>query len=467
MRGPKRPFHPKVQLFCAFDILLEESSPLPLLMQSNNNAIQVLRIPAYRNFMVTRTALTLAVNMLGTVVMWQVYERTQDNFAVGLLGLAEFIPFFCLTLLGGYLADRIDRKKILVYSILGYSACVVALLLLSTQLTWVLDGYGTLPIYAVIVGTGVVRGFLGPAQSAFTAQLVPKDMFAQASTISTMSWNLGAVGGPALAGLVYAEFGVATVYAIITILVVVSFLSLLAVPSQPMPTHLKPHPNEHTSSEELLDDLKQDTRKDEGILENLAVGIRFVKNTPVVWGALALDMFAVLFGGAVAMLPGFAAEVLHTGPEGLGMLRAAPAIGALGMSSCMALLPPMTHAGRNLMVCIAGFGLATIGFALSTNFHLSLFMLALTGAFDNVSMVVRGTLIQLYTPDDMRGRVSAVNGLFIGSSNELGAFESGVAARALGLVRSVVFGGCMTLVVVGSMAWLNPTLRRLRLGERE
>jgi MFS family permease len=385
--------------------------------------------------------MTFAVNMLGTVIFYQVYELTRDNFKVGMIGLVEFIPFVIVTFFSGYLADILDRKKIIATSIFTYIFCIVFLLLLSTKLNFLFTTFGVSLIYLVNFVIGAIRGFLSPALSAFAAQLVPEEFYPYSSNWLTITWHIGSVGGPAVGGLLYGWYGVDTAYVVIMILVMLSFLVFLTVPKQKT----------------------LERNKKEPILTSLSVGLKFVFNNQILLGALALDMFAVLFGGAVAMLPGFADKILNQGPEGLGFLRAAPAVGAIIMGIYLTKNPPIINAGRKLLWSVLGFGAATILFAFSTNFYLSLFALALTGLFDDVSMVIRGTIVQLYTPNEMRGRVSAVNGIFIGSSNELGAFESGVAARFMGLVPSVAFGGCMTLLVVALTAKFAPKLRDLSI----
>jgi MFS family permease len=404
----------------------------------------VLRIPAFRNFLIARLFMTFSVNMLGTVVMWQVYEITKDNFSVGMIGLAEFLPFVVITFFAGYLADIIDRKKIIVTCTFLYSLCALMLFLFTSELSFVLTSVGVWAIYAINFLIGFIRGFLSPAQSAFMSQLVPKEYYTYSSNWVNMTWHIGSVAGPAVAGLTYAFIGANFAYGIICCLVLLSFLLMLQVPKQPLPE-----------------------QKREPLTKSLGAGLQYVFSNQIILGSITLDMFAVLFGGALAMLPGYAAEVLHVGASGLGFLRAAPAIGAIIMGIIMTKYPPNRNAGRDLLVAVAGFGIATILFAFSTNYMLSLFALALTGFFDNVSMVIRGTIIQLYAPDEMRGRISAVNSIFIGSSNELGAFESGVAARAMGLVPSVAFGGFMTMIVVGVMAKFAPKLRALDFTVKE
>jgi MFS family permease len=410
-------------------------------------AYEVLKIKDYRSYIIARTFITFGVNVLGTVVGWQVYAYTQDTFSLGLIGLAEFVPFLFVTLVGGYIADIIDRKKIMQTCIFLYAVCAFMLYMLSTNYAYIIDNHGVTPIYFIIGLTGLVRGFLGPAQSAFAAQLVPVELYASAATGSTMSWHISSIGGPAIGGLLYGfTKGPWTSYAIVTVLALIGLGFLFTIESR----HIEKKNEPNTEGV-----------KKEGFFDSVGVGMDFVFKNQVILGSLALDMFAVLFGGAVVLLPAFAKDILQLGPEGLGIMRAAPAAGALLMGVILVNFPLKGSAGKILLFAVAGFGFCTILFAMSTNFWFSLLMLAGTGFFDNVSMVIRGTVIQLFTPNEMRGRVSAVNSLFIGSSNELGAFESGVAAKFMGLVPSVIFGGMMTLLVV-SVTWFKaPKLKNL------
>lgn len=417
------------------------------------SAFAALKIRDYRHFFIARTSMVMGVNIVGTAVGWQVYEITKDAFSLGMIGLAEFIPFLIVTLLGGYIADIFDRRKIILTCVALYAVCTLGLYLLSTNLSYIIDNQGTTPIFLLIGAIGLVRGFFGPAQSAFASQLVPTDVFTNAATWTTMGWQLSAVGGPAIGGLLCAfSKGAWSSYLAAVILAIIGLFLFLTIESR------------HKKSD-LIAERTADTEggKLNEFFLSVKIGLNFVFKNQVILGALALDMFAVLFGGAVALLPAFAKDVLAVGPEGFGALRAAPAVGAVIMAGILAYNPPTKNAGKLLLISVAGFGVCTLLFAVSTNFYFSLFMLAGTGFFDNVSMVIRGTIVQLFTPNEMRGRVSAVNSLFIGSSNELGAFESGAAARFMGLVPSVVFGGTMTLVIV-TIAWLRaPKLRDLNL----
>ncbi len=401
----------------------------------------VLRIPDFRLFIFARLFLTIATQMQSVIVGWQIYEYTKDALSLGLIGLAEALPFLAVSLYAGHVADMVSRKKIILASVTVYLAASAGLLLLTVHDSVILKNHGTLPIYLIIGLTGLARGFAMPSFSALMAQLVPREWYVNSSAWNSTVWQTGAVSGPALGGLIYGFAGITNAYGLVAILIVLSIACVFFITNYALPQK----------------EIK------ESILSSLNEGVRFVFNHEIILAALSLDLFAVLFGGAVALLPIFAAEVLNVGPEGLGVLRAAPSIGAVLTALILAHRPPMKRAGRNLLLCVAGFGVCMIGFAVSTGFYLSLFLLALSGALDNVSVVIRSTILQLFTPDEKRGRVSAVNGIFIGSSNEIGAFESGVAARLLGLIPSVIFGGVMTILVVAATARMAKQLRKLNL----
>ncbi|MBL7916160.1 MAG: MFS transporter [Bacteroidia bacterium] len=395
----------------------------------------------YRFFIAARLSLTIAWQMQAVVFGWLIYSHTKDPMALGLIGLAEAIPAISMALFGGHLADQLNRKKLIL-------TFLFVLLLISIGLTFFTFNaeanfirFGTLPVYILIFLTGLARGVLGPTISAFFAQLVPKSLYASASAWSSTVWQLGAVTGPALGGLIYGFYGAFAASTFVCVFIVITACCYLFIKSKPA------------------------LRASEGIslAESLTTGIRFVFKNQIMLSAITLDLFAVLFGGAVALLPMFADQVLGTGAEGLGLLRAAPAFGAVIMALTLAHRPPVTHTGKKLLAAVAGFGICMILFALSTNFYLSLALLALSGMLDSVSVIIRSTIMQVITPDEMRGRVSAVNTIFIGSSNEIGAFESGFAARLLGLIPSVIAGGAMTLMVVASTWKLAPSLRKLEL----
>jgi MFS family permease len=379
--------------------------------------------------------------MQAVVFGWLIYAHTKDPMSLGLIGLAEAIPAVGIALFGGHLADRFNRKKLILLNL----GCLFLITLFLSAFTYDeragFEFMGTLPLYFLIFLTGVVRGILSPSIAAFAAQLIPRKQYGNASAWSSTVWQLGAVTGPALGGFIYGFTNAFYASCTIGFFIAASLICYLFIAPRPLPS----------------------TLKSENLLASLMTGIRFVKNNNVMLSAITLDLFAVLFGGAVALLPMFADQVLHTGAEGLGLLRAAPAFGAVIMALYLAYRPPLVHAGRTLLWSVAGFGVCMILFALSRNFILSMTLLALSGMLDAVSVVIRGTIMQALTPDEMRGRVSAVNTIFIGSSNEIGAFESGLAAKLLGLVPSVIFGGCMTLLVV-LFSWKKaPSLRTLNL----
>jgi MFS family permease len=398
-----------------------------------------LRIPNFRWFVTSLLAMTVATQIQAVVVSWQIYELTRDPLSLGLIGLAEAVPFLGFALFAGHVADRTNRLRISLMALVVLLACSLTLLGFTLR-PGTVAAHRVWPIYAVIFVSGIARSFLQPARSALGAELVPRSLYPNAVTWRSSAWQLAEVVGPAIGGLVYG-FGTArAAYGVDAALMAVGVVSL---------TRMRHAPRSSPPS-------------GESFRESLATGLRFVRSQPVVLGALSLDLFSVLFGGAVALLPVFAAEILHVGPQGLGILRASPAVGAVLISLAMAHRPPLRRAGRTLLVSVALFGLSMIGFGLSRNFFLSTTLLALSGMVDTVSVVVRSTLLQVLTPDHLLGRVASVNAIFIGSSNELGAFESGTAARLIGTVPSVVLGGVLTLVVVAVTAIKVPSLRRLR-----
>lgn len=409
---------------------------------AERDAFAALRIPAFRRYIVCLLALTLGIQIQGTVVGWQVYDLTHDPLALGLIGLAEALPAIATALYAGHVADTRDRRSIALIALLVLVACSIALWMLSRPLVAgapIAQPDRLRAIYAVIVVSGVARAFLQPARQALSAELVPRDLYPNAITWRSGSWQLAAVLGPALGGGLYAAGGTTLAYAVDAALMITSVAVLLSV-------HHVPPPREMSN---------------ENMFASLTSGLRFVFREPIILGALSLDLFSVLFGGAMALLPVFAAEILHVGPAGLGVLRAAPAAGAVVTSILLTRFPPFQNTGRTLLLAVAGFGACMIGFGLSRNVLLSAFLLWASGAFDMVSVVVRSTLLQVRTPIDLMGRVSAVNQLFIGSSNEIGGFESGVTARWFGTAQSVVFGGFATLAVVAFIAWRLPSLRQL------
>ncbi|MDP4199997.1 MAG: MFS transporter [Bacteroidota bacterium] len=399
----------------------------------------VLKIPDYRSFQIFRFLLTLGLQIQVVVVGWHVYALTHDPLALGLTGLAEAIPAIGFAIYGGYVADRHSRKRITIWSIAVMALAAVMLCYLSTSTTW-FAAYGAWPVYLTIFFGGIPHGFLTPAATSFGTQLVPKHLYANAATWNSTTWQTAAIIGPAIGGVMYGFAGVTASYASVVVLLAAALLAIARVQA--------PH-----NANQL---------RGESVIKSVKAGFRFVFDTPLLLSAISLDLFAVLFGGAVSLLPVFASDVLHVGPEAYGMMRAAPSIGAVLMAAILIARPIGDHFGRSLLFAVAGFGVAIIIFGLSRNFYLSVAMLVVSGALDNVSVVARFTILQSLTPDSMRGRVSAINSMFIGSSNEIGGFESGLAAKLMGLVPSVIFGGLMTIGVVIGTAILVPQLGRMK-----
>jgi MFS family permease len=418
------------------------------------NLSNVLSIADFRNFILGRGLGVTAIQIQAVVVGWQVYEITKDPLSLGLVGLFEILPSMFVSLFAGHLADRVSRKKIILFSFFILFLCSLSFFILSTG--WILAFSRKIePIYTTIFVSGLARGFLGASMLSFMAQLVPRELYQKSSAWNGTAWQIAAVTGPFLGGYLYRigfqlsqshlHFslnwinGASLAYSVDVLLMILSLYFFIKITPKPVPKF----------------------SNKEKFFESLLVGFHYVFKHPILLSALSLDMFAVLFGGAVALLPIYASDILKVGPEGLGLLRAAPPIGAALMALVLAFYSPKRHAGKILLICVALFGVCIILFGISTSFYLSLFLLALSGMFDSVSVVIRATIVQLFTPDHMRGRVSAVNSIFIGSSNELGAFESGVAAKLLGTVPSVVFGGSMTLLVVLVTSVFSSSLRNL------
>jgi MFS family permease len=397
-------------------------------------------IPGFREFMTSMVLVTLANQIQGTVVAYQIYELTRDPLSLGAVGLAEALPFIAFALFGGHVADVRDRRRVSLAVLYVMVAVSAGLLLLSLQHAALGAGRHKLAIYSAIVILGVCRSFLQPARAALNAELLPPSLYAKAIAIRTSCFQLAMFAGPAGGGLLYAAIGPHGAYLCAGLLLLAAWLAMYRVP--------KVRPTQTQSSGLSM-------------ARSIREGFSYLASDRLLLSALLLDLFGVLFGGAVALLPVFANEILQVGSRGFGMLRAAPAVGALAGSIFLAARPPLRRAGPVLLASTAGFGLAMVAFALSKNFALSLGLLALSGVLDMVSVVVRSTLLQLRVPGRLLGRVASINQIFIGSSNEIGAFESGVAARLLGVIPSVVFGGGMTLLVTGAAAWWGPELRRL------
>lgn len=405
-----------------------------------HDAYASLRLPAYRWFIVSLFTMTVAAQIQVIVVSWQIYDVTHDPLSLGLIGLFEALPFIAAALYAGHIADSANRQRISISALFVLVLCGLTLLAFSYS-RHILAASRVWPFYAVIAVSGLARSFLQPARNALGAEIVSRDLYHNAIAWRSSTWQAAAVIGPAAGGLLYGFGGPRIAYFTQAIMMVVAFGAFSRIRYQHTP---------RTGIATLA------------IAESLTVGLRFVFSQPVLLGALTLDLFSVLLGGAEALLPVFADRILHVGPQGLGVLRAAPAAGAVLMAIALAHRPPFRRAGPTLLYAVAGFAVCIVGFGLSRSFLLSGALLLLSGMFDNVSVLIRSTLLQTLTPPELLGRVSAVNSIFIGSSNEIGAFESGVAARLLGTVPAVVLGGLASLGVVGLVAVLVPRLRTMR-----
>ena len=409
-----------------------------------HDSYAALRHREFRWYIISLFCMTLASQLQAVVVGWQVYAITHDPLSLGLIGLAEALPFIACALPAGYLADRRNRRALSVGGLAVLAACSLGLLMFSAS-PMLMGRVGIWPVYAIIFASGVARSVLQPARQAMGAELVPRSMYQNAIAWRSSSWQTAAVVGPALGGLLYGFAGAVTSYGVDAALMCFALVGFLIIRYEPLPRAV-----EQTS-----------------IGSSLLIGLRFVLREPVILGALSLDLFSVFLGGAEALLPVFAAEILKVGPQGLGILRAAPAAGAVLMGVYLAHRPPIERAGRTLLLAVGTFAICIVAFGLSRSFYLSLGLLAVSGMADNISVVIRSTLLQILTPPEMLGRVSAVNSIFIGSSNELGAFESGAMAKLIGTVPTVVFGGLASLAVVALTARLVPRLRRLGRIEEE
>ncbi len=391
----------------------------------------------FRAYLAARLTNSLATSALAVVVAYQTYEISRDPLALGWLGLVEATPALSLALFGGHVADRRDRRSVVLLASLAMVACSLLLALIATNAA----SYGLLAIFGVIFLTGVAGGFERPALSAFEAQIIPiEQVTVGTSSASTVSLT-GSIVGPALGGIAYAVVGPAWTYVFVAALLIVSTVCLTFFPRKAMPQ----------------------LEVGEGTWHSVTLGLRYVFRSRILVSAMALDLFAVLFGGAMAMLPIFASDILLVGPAGLGLLRTAPSVGALLVMVISTRRPPSARAGTTLLTCVFGFGLSIVVFALSSNFLLSLAALFVSGVTDGISMIIRSVIVRLASPEHLRGRIASVNWLFVGASNEIGAFESGVAARLFGVVPSVAVGGVVTLVVVALVAFATPELRRLDL----
>jgi MFS family permease len=393
-----------------------------------------LRYRDFRLLEAGRFITTFGSEMLTFAIGWELWIRTNSALALGMVGLVQVVPILLLSLPPGHVADQYNRRRIVMITEIGLAFCALGLAALSYYQgpLWL--------VYLCLLGIGLARAFNDPASSTLLPETIPPELFSRAATWNSSVWQFGSITGPAIGGVIVAIWNRVDVIYVFDAIAALTFAVLVSqIQGRVLPLARK---------SATLDSLKE--------------GIRFMRETKVILAAITLDMFAVLFGGAVALLPIYATDILHVGAQGLGIMRAAPSIGAIIMAFALAHLPPMKNAGRTLLLAVTGFGIATIAFGLSTTFWLSVSMLVLLGGLDNISVVIRATLMLTYAPNEMRGRVSSVNNIFIATSNEMGAFESGLTAAVFGPVLSVVVGGLGTILVVLSVARIWPEMRRLK-----
>lgn len=402
-------------------------------VQPDRDRFAVFRNPGFARYWFARFIASFAVQIVSVAVGWQVYDITRDPLDLGLIGLVQFLPSLALVLVTGTIADRYNRRLIMAVCLAGEAGCAFALLWFTAT-----GRDDVVVVFAVLVLLGTLRAFFGPAQQSLLPNLVPPEDLSRAIAWSTSSWQIATVLGPVAGGLLY---GLSAVTAYSTAFALLTLAAVLAA--------LIPRP-------------RQKTLKGKTTLTTVVAGFRYVWSEKVVLGAISFDLFAVLLGGATALLPAYARDILHAGPWGLGLLRAAPGIGAILVAGWLTAHPIRDHAGVVMFVCVALFGLATILFGVSTLVWLSVVAMMLMGAFDMVSVYVRETLIQLWTPDAVRGRVNAVNQVFVGASNELGEFRAGLSAAAIGVVPAVVVGGVGTVAIAALWWFLFPQLRHTR-----
>lgn len=410
---------------------------------AKNDPYAALRYREFNIFLLVRFALVFAWSMQFVVIEWEVYSLTKNPLSLGFIGLMEVIPAVSLALFAGHVVDQKEKKSLLMKCILGFSVISFGLFLVTWPEVWegMSSNFTLYSIYFLVFLGGIVRAFLGPTIFSLFSLVVPRKVYPNAATWSSSVWQLGAVLGPALAGLTIYWIGVHWSLCVILGFSLVALISLLQIGEKPI----------------------LNTKIGEPVFQSLREGLNFVWNKKIILGAITLDMIAVLFGGAVALLPIFAQDILKVGPEGFGILRAAPAVGACLVMFTSAYFPLNKNAGMKLLAAIFGFGVCIIVFGLSTWFWISVLALFFSGVTDGISMIIRQTILQLKTPDHMRGRVASVNSMFVGSSNELGAFESGVTAKLMGTVTAVVFGGTMTIITVVATGALFPAFRKLNL----
>ncbi len=400
-----------------------------------------LRFHEFRNLVIASFLLTIALMIQEVAIGYELYRITHDPLSLGLIGLVEAIPFISFSLFGGHIADRYSKRKILLWSVGCIALCSAVLVFFSRRHDDLAPTGLLLTIYSTIFVIGLCRAFQSPTATSLRAFLVPFEHYENAATWSSSAWQVGAVVGPVISGFSYAWIGFSNTLLVVVGLVVVVFAFYSRIGDKPV-AGVKPAEN---------------------VLASIKEGIGFVFNTKIILYSISLDLFSVLFGGVMAILPVYAQDILQVGPQGLGILRAAPSLGAVLLLMVLARVSPMEHAWRNLLVAVTGFGISILVFAVSHWMLLSLVALFLSGAFDSVSVVIRSTILEMMTPAALRGRVMAVNGIFLAASNELGAFESGLAAKLMGTIPSTIFGGIMTLAIVTWVYTKSKGLLALRL----
>ena len=385
-----------------------------------------LRYPEFRNLVLGSFLLTLALLAQEIAIGYELYRITRNPLSLGLIGLVEAVPFISFSLFGGHIADKYSKRKILLRSVGGIAVSSIMLQIVIRQQEYISQTTLLVVIYLTIFIIGFCRAFLSPTATSLRAVLVPVPLYENASAWGSSAWQVGAIVGPMMSGFLYAWIGFANTLLVVVVMVVASFALYFQIGEKPV---------------QVMNDQID-------IIASIKQGIRFVFSTKIILYSISLDLFSVMFGGVMAILPIYAEDILRVGAQGLGILRAAPSLGAVCTLLLLTRFSPMRHAWRNLLIAVTGFGICILIFAVSPWMGLSVAMLFISGAFDSVSVVIRATILQVMTPDEMRGRVLAVNGIFLASSNELGAFESGLAAKLLGTVPSAVFGGVMTLLIV-------------------
>jgi MFS family permease len=406
-----------------------------------NPSFSSLKYPEFRIYLIARFIFIMVLTMQATLISWKIFEITKDPFSIGLIGLVEFVPAVIMAFYAGYVIDRSDRKKLFHYSIGANLILTILFAYVTSQHAYnhLNQSNILMSMYGIVFCTGIARAFSGPSSFALVSSLVPKEEIPNAITWHSGSWQIAAVGGPAIGGLLYAATGITFTFMLIILLLLVSITILFYVSPKSPP--------------ELIEK--------ESMLKSIREGFKFVWKTKEILGVLSLDLFAVFFGGATAMLPYFTDVILKTGAQGLGLLRSAPAVGAITLMLLIHFIPLKKNQGKIMIWCVGGFGLSIILFGLSNMFWISALALFVSGFLDGISILIRSTILQLKTPEEMRGRVSSLNSIFIMSSNELGAFESGVMSKLIGVIPSVIVGGGMTMAIAGLTWFKLPAVKKI------